>query len=234
MNTFTGIDERIISIVQAHYPLDGSHGWNSHILPTADCFWYMYLYRPCILELDPQLMLLCIAYHDSGIMLLGRENHETNSANIFLGDYEQFNFEKFGIDHEARTIIFEAIQDHRYSKREERLKKYGRYFRSIYGEILSDCDKGFPATSIRGVIIRAIEYNIENAKQGACLCDIVDKIYDHIRNKYSDCTSVASKYYRNCFYDEIKKKESIVAELTKTQVWHAVAQYLLDCKIANK
>lgn len=82
------------------------------------------------------------AYHDLG-NLVDRERHEEISAQMFLEDDHMKNF----FNDEERTIIKEAIEDHRASLKGEP--------RSIYGKIVSSADRN---TSVKDCLLRTYHY----------------------------------------------------------------------------
>jgi len=81
-------------------------------------------------NLDKDMCYVMASYHDIGLQI-NRENHEKESARLFLEDSKMKQF----FNEEQLLIIKEAIEDHRGSKKESP--------RSIYGCVLSDSDRDF-------------------------------------------------------------------------------------------
>lgn len=81
-------------------------------------------------NLDENMAYTIAAYHDVGLNI-NRENHEQESGKFLVNDS---NLKKYFTD-EQISIMKEAVEDHRGSRKEEP--------RNIYGKILSDSDRDF-------------------------------------------------------------------------------------------
>ena len=86
-------------------------------------------------NLDVNMAYTIAAYHDSGLNI-DRDNHEYESGRVLINDKE---LKKFFTD-EQLTIMKEAIEDHRGSR-----KKRPRNF---YGECISDSDRDFDIATL--------------------------------------------------------------------------------------
>ncbi len=115
------IEENIFPIYERFYSHGMLHVNNviNNALMLADCY-----------DLNKDMCYVMASYHDVGLKI-DRANHEKESGKIFIEDDAMKNF----FNDEERTIIKEAIEDHRGSRKEEP--------RSIYGKVLSDSDRDF-------------------------------------------------------------------------------------------
>lgn len=81
-------------------------------------------------NLDNNMAYVIASYHDSGLSV-NRENHEYESGKILACDE---NLKKYFTDDQI-TIMKEAVEDHRGSRKERP--------RNFYGECVSDSDRDF-------------------------------------------------------------------------------------------
>ena len=86
-------------------------------------------------NLDRNMAYVTACYHDAGLSI-DRENHEYESGKILINDEELKKY----FNEEQLTIMKEAIEDHRGSR-----KKRPRNF---YGECVSDSDRDFDIATL--------------------------------------------------------------------------------------
>ena len=123
----------------------GGHGWE-HI---QDVIMRSFeLIKKFNLEVNPDLVYTIAAYHDIGYRQ-DPDNHEQVSSEIFMQDEMMKEF----FNDEERTIIAEAIVDHRASLEYEA--------RSIYGKIVSSADR---AIDVDIMLKRSIAFQAEKHK----------------------------------------------------------------------
>lgn len=137
------------------------------------------------------------AFHDIGHHI-NKNKHEKISAEIFLKDEYLKNF----FTDSERTIIKEAIEDHRASLKKEP--------RSIYGKIISSADRN---TSIESSLNRTYEY-IKKHHPEYKLGEIIETSYNHIKKKYGE-KGYAKNYCIDQEYDIFKKE---IEELLKDKI----------------
>lgn len=121
------------------------------------------------LKLDKNMIYTIASYHDLG-KYINSDIHEKIAADIFIKDNNMKQF----FDDNQRTIIKEAIEDHRSSKK--------NCPRTNYGELISSADRN---TKIEIVFIRSFfvahertpEMNIE---------DYLDFTYKRLLKRYSE------------------------------------------------
>ncbi len=120
-------------------------------------------------DADCDMLYVAAIFHDLGLVH-GRETHHLSSAQMLREDHFIQRF----FSAEQIDIIAEAIEDHRASSKSAP--------RSIYGEILSSADRIIDPETI---IKRCYFHNIAKYPDGS-LDENLDKIYDHIVNKYGE------------------------------------------------
>jgi uncharacterized protein len=121
------------------------------------------------LNLDDNIIFTIASCHDWGKY----ENHETHNliaARNFINDE---NFKKFFSD-EERTVIKEAIEDHRSSKEDEP--------RSVYGKLISSADRN---TRIEIVFIRSFFVGKER-QPDTLIEDYLDFTIKRLSKKYDE------------------------------------------------
>lgn len=106
-----------------------------------------------------------IAHH------IDKDNHEKISARLF---YENEKMKDF-FDGQQRTIIKEAIEDHRASLEYEP--------RSDYGKIISSADRN---VNIISSLRRTHAYTTKHYPE-LDLSNIITRAYKHISQKFGDC-----------------------------------------------
>ena len=142
MNTRT----EIVIRAKKHYNAQGSHGWE-HIQETLRA-----LVRKVGRALtDKELAAVC--FHDCSQRDFGSEDHEVKSADIMRAELIGL------LDTEAVEEVAIAIEDHRASKRNERLLLYGMLHRNNLGAHLAEADKGRTRDTM---IRRTLQYAQEN------------------------------------------------------------------------
>lgn len=120
-------------------------------------------------NLNINIVYIQAAFHDIAHHI-DKDNHEKLSAQMF---YQDDNIKRY-FNEEERTIIKEAIEDHRASLETEP--------RSIYGKILSSADR---TTNIEAFMKRTYTYTKKHFKE-ADEEQIVDRAYQHLQEKYGN------------------------------------------------
>jgi len=172
------IEENIFPIYERFYSHGMLHVNNviNNALMLADCY-----------DLNKDMCYVMASYHDVGLKI-DRANHEKESGKIFIEDDAMKNF----FNDEERTIIKEAIEDHRaYSKNDPR---------SIYGKIVSDADKN---TEVEIFFKRSIIYTFKyypNYSKEQCL----ERVYNHCIEKFGE-EGYAKLYLEDEKYEEYLK-----------------------------
>ncbi len=131
------------------------------------------------LNLDKNMIYAIAACHDLG-KYINHEIHEKIAADIFIND---FNMKKFFSD-EERTIIKEAIEDHRSSKEDEP--------RSNYGKLISSADRN---TRIEIVFIRSFFVAKERMPESV-ISDYLDYTFKRLSKRYGE------ENPENMFYED--------------------------------
>lgn len=98
-------------------------------------------------EVNPGMVYVVAAYHDTGLCA-GREHHHEESARIVREDR---NLRRWFSEAEVETIA-EAAEDHRASS--------GRPPRTIYGRIVAEADR---VIDCRTTLRRTVQYGLEHA-----------------------------------------------------------------------
>ncbi|MBQ6495056.1 MAG: HD domain-containing protein [Bacilli bacterium] len=140
-----------------------------------------------------------IAHH------IDKDNHEVLSANLF---YENEKMKAFFED-KQRTIIKEAIEDHRASLEYEP--------RSDYGKIISSADR---TTSIDSVLQRTHSYTTKHYPD-LDLFQMVERSYNHMLKKYG-----GNGYAKNYCYDEEYEQFKRDVETISKNKWEFAKKYL--------
>ena len=95
-------------------------------------------------DVDLNMVYAIAAYHDTGI-IHGREHHHTESKRILLQDRE---LERW-FTPEQKTIMGDAVEDHRASSKSEP--------RTIYGRIVAEADR---IIEPRSIIRRTVQFTL--------------------------------------------------------------------------
>lgn len=120
-------------------------------------------------DVDPQMVYVIAAYHDTGLRY-GREMHHADSARIIMADKQLRQW----FSEEQIAIIAEAAEDHRASTDHRP--------RTIYGRIVAEADRLIiPELIIR----RTIQYSLANYptldREGHWLRSL-----EHLHEKYDE------------------------------------------------
>jgi len=118
---------------------------------------------------DINLIYVIAAYHDIG-MPKGRKDHGNHSAEILLEDR---NLDKW-FSGDERTLMAEAIEDHRAS--------LGHEPRSIYGKIVADADNDL---EYRSILMRCLWHSLAHFP-GHDKDTHFDRIFNHMIDKYGE------------------------------------------------
>ena len=146
----------------------GGHGWE-HI---QDVIMRSFeLIKKFNLEVNPDLVYTIAAYHDIGYRQ-DPDNHEQVSSEIFMQDEMMKEF----FNDEERTIIAEAIVDHRASLEYEA--------RSIYGKIVSSADR---AIDVDIMLKRSIAFQAEKHKsENLTIEQVIEYSFKKLSSKYGN------------------------------------------------
>ena len=146
----------------------GGHGWE-HI---QDVIMRSFeLIKKFNLEVNPDLVYTIAAYHDIGYRQ-DPDNHEQVSSEIFIQDETMKEF----FNDEERTIIAEAIVDHRASLEYEA--------RSIYGKIVSSADR---AIDVDIMLKRSIAFQAEKHKsENPTIEQVIEYSFKKLSSKYGN------------------------------------------------
>lgn len=140
-------------------------------------------------DVDIDMVYTIASYHDLG-HYIDRKTHEIISAEIFMKDEK---IRQWFTD-EQRSIIKEAIEDHRASSNHEP--------RTIYGKIISTADRTI--IDIDNTIKRTYYYgkrnyiNLSEEEQ-------IEKIYQHLIEKYGE-NGYAKVYLEDKEFEEALDK----------------------------
>ncbi len=118
-------------------------------------------------NLNADMVYVIAAYHDIAHHI-DKDNHETLSAEFL---YDDINLQRFFTE-EQRTIMKEAVEDHRASL------EYTP--RSDYGKIVSSADR---STDIDGFLKRTHAYSLKHFPEYSEEQHI-DRCYQHMKDKY--------------------------------------------------
>ncbi len=160
-------------------------------------------------DINLNMVYVIAAFHDIGHHI-NKEEHEIVSANMF---YENEKMKEFFTE-EERTIIKEAIEDHRSSLEGEP--------RTIYGKLISSADK---TPDLKTMVTRTRAYSMKHFKEmtedemferefnhlnekfgseGYAKCYIKDEEYEAFLNDMKEILSDIEKYKE--YYVEITKE----------------------------
>ena len=146
----------------------GGHGWE-HIQDVIKRSFE--LIKKFDLEVNPDLVYTIAAYHDIGYRQ-DPDNHEQVSSEIFMQDEMMKEF----FNDEERTIIAEAIVDHRASLEYEA--------RSIYGKIVSSADR---AIDVDIMLKRSIAFQAEKHKsENPTIEQVIEYSFKKLSSKYGN------------------------------------------------
>jgi len=121
-------------------------------------------------DVDLDMVYTIASYHDLG-HYIDRKTHEIISAEIFMKDEK---IRQWFTD-EQRSIIKEAIEDHRASSNHEP--------RTIYGKIISTADRTI--IDIDNTIKRSYSYGKRNYI-GLTEEEQIERVYQHLTEKYGE------------------------------------------------
>ena len=119
------------------------------------------------LDVDPNMVYVIAAYHDTGLCE-GREHHHEVSAQIIKADK---NLRKWFTEEQIQTMA-DAAEDHRASAKHEP--------RTIYGRIVAEADRFIdPETIVRRTIQYGLNHYHELSKGQQ-----YDRMMQHLHEKY--------------------------------------------------
>ena len=119
------------------------------------------------LDVDPNMVYVIAAYHDTGLCE-GRERHHEVSAQIIKSDK---NLRKWFTEEQIQTMA-DAAEDHRASAKHEP--------RTIYGRIVAEADRFIdPETIVRRTIQYGLDHYPELSKEQQ-----YDRMMQHLHEKY--------------------------------------------------
>ena len=119
------------------------------------------------LDVDPNMVYVIAAYHDTGLCE-GRERHHEVSAQIIKSDK---NLRKWFTEEQIQTMA-DAAEDHRASAKHEP--------RSIYGRIVAEADRFIdPETIVKRTIQYGLDHYPELSKEQQ-----YDRMMQHLHEKY--------------------------------------------------
>lgn len=115
------------------------------------------------MNLNTDLAVFAALYHDIGLLLGDREDHDINGYNFICKNQKiKQYFDAYEID-----IIAHAVKEHRAS--------YKGSYTSIYSIIVSDSDRSL---SIETMIRRSYLYNKDKTT------DVYNTVYSYLKKKY--------------------------------------------------
>ena len=119
------------------------------------------------LDVNPDMVYVIAAYHDTGLCE-GREHHHEVSARIIKADE---NLRKWFTEEQIQ-IMADAAEDHRASAKNEP--------RTIYGRIVAEADRFIdPETIVRRTIQYGLDHYPELSKEQQ-----YDRMMQHLHEKY--------------------------------------------------
>jgi uncharacterized protein len=119
------------------------------------------------LDVDPDMVYVIAAYHDTGLCE-GRERHHEVSAQIIKADE---NLRKWFTEEQIQTMA-DAAEDHRASAKQEP--------RTIYGRIVAEADRFIdPETIVKRTIQYGLDHYPELSKEQQ-----YDRMLQHLHEKY--------------------------------------------------
>ena len=165
----------------------GGHGWE-HIQDVINRSFE--LIEKFKLEVNPNMVYAVAAYHDIGYKQ-DPDNHEQVSSAIFMQDETMKEF----FNDEERTIIAEAIVDHRASLEYEA--------RSIYGKIVSSADR---AIDVDIMLKRSIAFQAEKHKsENPTIEQVIEYSFKKLSSKYGN-GGYAKMYFPDDKYKDYLEK----------------------------
>ena len=165
----------------------GGHGWE-HIQDVINRSFE--LIEKFKLEVNPNMVYAVAAYHDIGYKQ-DPDNHEQVSSEIFMQDETMKEF----FNDEERTIIAEAIVDHRASLEYEA--------RSIYGKIVSSADR---AIDVDIMLKRSIAFQAEKHKsEKPTIEQVIEYSFKKLSSKYGN-GGYAKMYFPDDKYKDYLEK----------------------------
>ena len=179
------IDNKIMIKYKDNYY--GGHGWE-HIQDVINRSFE--LIEKFKLEVNPNMVYAVAAYHDIGYKQ-DPDNHEQVSSEIFMQDETMKEF----FNDEERTIIAEAIVDHRASLEYEA--------RSIYGKIVSSADR---AIDVDIMLKRSIAFQAEKHKsENPTIEQVIEYSFKKLSSKYGN-GGYAKMYFPDDKYKDYLEK----------------------------
>lgn len=119
------------------------------------------------LDVNPDIVYVIAAYHDTGLCE-GREHHHEVSAKIIKADE---NLKKWFTEEQIQTMA-DAAEDHRASAKNEP--------RTIYGRIVAEADRFIdPETIVRRTIQYGLDHYPELSKEQQ-----YERMMQHLNEKY--------------------------------------------------
>ncbi len=169
---------------------DGGHGTEHINYVTERCF----IFEKQFLNIDPDILYTIACFHDIAHHI-NKAQHEALSAQIFFEDEAMKGF----FTEEERTLIKEAIEDHRASSNSEP--------RSVYGKIISSADR---STDVEEFLRRTHQYTLKHY-ENISEKEIIERAYNHTGEKYG-ADGYAKHYVEDEQYTEFRKR---ITELLK-------------------
>lgn len=138
------------------------------------------------LPVDANKVYTIAAYHDIGYPV-NADEHEAVSAQMFLEDAELQTF----FSEEERTMMAEAIVDHRASLEYEA--------RSVYGKLVSSADREI---SVENMLIRSLRFQRDkHASENPTLEQVIAYSFQKLSSKYGK-GGYAKMYYPDQKYQD--------------------------------
>lgn len=138
------------------------------------------------LPVDANKVYTIAAYHDIGYPV-NADEHEAVSAQMFLEDEELQTF----FSEEERTMMAEAIVDHRASLEYEA--------RSVYGKLVSSADREI---SVENMLIRSLRFQRDkHASEHPTLEQVIAYSFQKLSSKYGK-GGYAKMYYPDQKYQD--------------------------------
>lgn len=144
---------------------------------------------------DPKWIMLVAFFHD--LFAWSRNNHHLMSSEWVLStDYKIIA----DLEPEARVMVAIGCREHRASNQEP--------FSCKFAELMSSADRGFPDTSLQGMVQRAIQFrmargfSMDEARKGAIA---------HLKEKFgSDGYARYPQMYQEVFCKELEQQRAKV------------------------
>lgn len=163
---------------------DGGHGINHISYVLERCF----IFEKQFKNINPDLLYTIACFHDIAHHI-NKAEHEALSAKTFFEDEKMKSF----FTDEERTLIKEAIEDHRASSAKEP--------RSVYGKIISSADR---STDIEDFLKRTHAYTLKHFN-GLSETEIIERGYAHAKEKYGE-KGYAKHYVEDEQYNQFRNK----------------------------